>query len=163
MKLTAKQEKFCQAYIKLGDKSAAYREAYSTSKMKPGSINVKASELFKNGKITVRVQELQKEVKKKDKYTLEASIHRDLKLIQRYERALDILENIKSKPKAIDAAERTIKFIGANGYNSAQERLSKQHGFYEKDNEQKGSLVVESREERDNRIEELIRKRNAAK
>ena len=29
-----------------------------------------------------------------------------------------------------------VKFIGASGYNSAQERLSKQHGFYEKDNSQ---------------------------
>ena len=57
-KLTPKQEKFCRLYIELGDASEAYRQSYHCSKMKPETINVKASELLKNGKIAVRVQEL---------------------------------------------------------------------------------------------------------
>lgn len=57
-KLTPKQEKFCLLYIELGDASEAYRQSYHCSKMKPETINVKASELLKNGKIAVRVQEL---------------------------------------------------------------------------------------------------------
>lgn len=144
MSLTPKQEKFCQAYILLGDKSAAYREAYSTSKMKPETINVKAVQTFKQDKIRIRVEELQNVVRDKNKYTLEKSIQRDLNLIERYENALNVLENTKSRKKNIETAERTIKFIGASGYNSAQERLSKQHGFYEKDNNQKAppSFVV---------------------
>lgn len=57
--LTIKQEAFCQAYMRLGDKSAAYREVYSCSKMKPQTVYVKAQELFNNGKVTVRIEELQ--------------------------------------------------------------------------------------------------------
>lgn len=60
-KLTPKQEKFCQLYIELGDASEAYRQSYHCSKMKHETINVKASELLKNGKITVMVNELQAE------------------------------------------------------------------------------------------------------
>lgn len=60
--LTLKQEDFCQAYIRLGDKSAAYREAYSCSKMKPETVHVKANELSNVGKVSVRIKELQAEV-----------------------------------------------------------------------------------------------------
>lgn len=141
MPLTPKQEKFCQAFVLLGDKSAAYRKAYSTARMKPASINVNASKLCNNTKIALRIKELKSELEKKNIYTLEASIKRDLKLIERYEKALDILENPKSKDREIEAAERTIRFIGASGYNSAQDRLSKQHGFNEKDNSQKETSV----------------------
>ena len=160
-KLTPKQEKFCQAYVLLGDKSAAYREAYSTSKMKPGTINRKAVELYSYGKITARVAHLREKLEKQELYTLRDSIQRDLKLIQRYEKALDVLENQNSKDKEIEAAERMIKFIGASGYNSAQERLSKQHGFFEVDNTQKNPTDTRTPEERDARINELIGKYNA--
>lgn len=69
--LTAKQESFCQAYIKLGDKSAAYREVYDTSKMKPASVNRLAVALFDNIKITSRVAELQNELKKRNDVSID--------------------------------------------------------------------------------------------
>lgn len=56
--LTPKQETFCQEYIKCGNASEAYRQAYNTINMKPESINRKASELLDNGKITARIKEL---------------------------------------------------------------------------------------------------------
>jgi phage terminase small subunit len=62
--LTIKQEKFCQAYIETGNASEAYRQAYSCGNMKDSVINIKACELLKNGKISVRVRELQSELKK---------------------------------------------------------------------------------------------------
>lgn len=58
--LTQKQENFCLAYIETGNASEAYRRAYNASKMKQESIAVKASELLANGKVAVRVAELQK-------------------------------------------------------------------------------------------------------
>lgn len=61
-KLTVKQENFCQAYIRLGDKSAAYREAYNCENMKAETVNRNAFELFDNNKITTRILELQKQV-----------------------------------------------------------------------------------------------------
>ena len=55
MKLTIKQEKFCNYYLETGNASEAYRRAFSCGKMKSGTVNRKAIELFENGKITARV------------------------------------------------------------------------------------------------------------
>ena len=71
MKLSVKQENFCNYYIECGNASEAYRRAYSCSNMKDESINVKAVELLNNGKITVRVKELQEELQKKSDITKE--------------------------------------------------------------------------------------------
>lgn len=70
-KLSVKQENFCNYYLECGNASEAYRRAYSCSNMKDESINVKAFELLNNGKITVRVKELQEELKKKSDITKE--------------------------------------------------------------------------------------------
>jgi len=57
--LTPKQERFCQAYIKTGNASEAYRAAYDCSKMKPETVNRAAKQLLDNSKITARIKELQ--------------------------------------------------------------------------------------------------------
>lgn len=56
--LNPKQEKFCQLYVKLGNASEAYRQAYNST-AKPESVHVRGSELLANSKVLVRVQELQ--------------------------------------------------------------------------------------------------------
>lgn len=71
MKLSVKQENFCNYYIECGNASEAYRRAYSCSNMKDESINRKAIELLNNGKITARVKGLQEELKKKSDITKE--------------------------------------------------------------------------------------------
>lgn len=70
-KLTPKQEAFCLAYVETGNASEAYRRAYSAGSMKPDVIAVKASELLKNGKVTVRVQELQGDIQKRHEITVD--------------------------------------------------------------------------------------------
>jgi phage terminase small subunit len=55
--LTPKQEKFCQLYVEIGNASEAYRQAYN-SKSKPEAVNVRASEMLSDRKISVRVNEL---------------------------------------------------------------------------------------------------------
>jgi phage terminase small subunit len=60
--LTLKQEAFCQAYIRLGDKTAAYREAYSTGNMKNETIHSKANLLSNKGNVGARIKELQSTV-----------------------------------------------------------------------------------------------------
>lgn len=139
MALTNKQEIFCKEVLKQDTYSDAYRIAYVVKNMTDKQINEEASLLMKNPKVAQRVKELKSKIESKDLYTLEKSIKRDLKLIERYEAALDVLEDLKSKSKDIQAAERTIRYIGVTGYNSAQDRLSKQHGFNEKDNSQSKS------------------------
>lgn len=63
VKLTVKQEDFCQKYLELGNASEAYRQAYDAEDMNNNVVNTKASELLKNGKITVRLEQLRKEHK----------------------------------------------------------------------------------------------------
>lgn len=65
IKLTPKQERFCNTYVEIGNASAAYREAYSCDGMKDKTINEKASKLLKKDKISTRVKELQEELKQK--------------------------------------------------------------------------------------------------
>lgn len=73
MGLTAKQEAFCIEYVKRGSKSFsdAYRAAYNCEKMKPSTINTKASVLAQNGKITARINELRAEARHNAVVTVE--------------------------------------------------------------------------------------------
>lgn len=71
MKLSIKQEKFCNSYLECGNASDAYRYSYNCLNMKLEAINVKASQLLKKDKIRIRVEELQLELKKKTAITKE--------------------------------------------------------------------------------------------
>lgn len=71
LKLTPKQEKFCQKYIELGNASEAYRLSYDAQNMSATTVNTKASELLKNGKITVRLSQIQEEHKQRHNITVD--------------------------------------------------------------------------------------------
>jgi phage terminase small subunit len=58
MKLTIKQEKFCNLYIELGNASEAYRQAGYSQDVSEKSLNELASRLLKNVKIMSRLNEL---------------------------------------------------------------------------------------------------------
>ena len=165
-KLTKQQENFCQAFIRLGDKTAAYREAYNASNMKPETIYSRASKLSNEYKVSIRITELQaitKEISEQEfKHTIYDSLKLDLEMVERYKKHIAILENPESDAKQIEVAKRTIQFIGVAGFNAAQDRISKKQGFYEKDNEQKQPTITLSPEEREKRIAELTAKRNAS-
>ena len=75
MALTPKQEAFAQAIVTGINQSDAYRAAY---KVRPGtkaeSINVAASQLMADAKVTQRVAELREPVAKKAQITLESHL-----------------------------------------------------------------------------------------
>jgi phage terminase small subunit len=162
--LTIKQEAFCQAYIRLGDKSAAYREAYSTSRMKPETIHVKANELFNDGKVTVRIKELQIKLaaiaEKKFNITAEEML-RHLNVL-RNSRIDEYVEFKKGKLSFKDFNKLTqeqlmciesikeTRFgieIKLHGKDWTIEKINKHIGFYEKDNEQKQPLLTPEQKE----------------
>lgn len=70
--LTPKQEKFAQVYVETGNASEAYRQAYS---VKPGtkesSINVNASKLLADAKVSQRVAALQQKHEKRHEITVD--------------------------------------------------------------------------------------------
>lgn len=71
MKLTIKQEKFCNCFIECGNASDAYRMAYPTDNMKPETVNRKAYEMLENGKVSARIAEIQKHIRDKSEITKE--------------------------------------------------------------------------------------------
>lgn len=163
--LTLKQEAFAQAYVRLGDKSAAYREAYKCGKMKPLTINNNAYKLFDNNDITTRIAELTeiaKQISENEfKHSLSDSLKLDMEIVEKYKKHISVLENPDADYKEIEVAKRTIQFIGINGFNAAQDRVSKKLGFYEKDNEQRKNpaLIIEDELATKERIKALLEKR----
>jgi phage terminase small subunit len=81
VKLTLKQEQFCQAYIQNGgNASEAYRTAYNAEDMKPEVIHVKACELLKSGKVSVRIDELKDDILSRHQVTIDRVINEYSKL-----------------------------------------------------------------------------------
>ena len=104
MSLTTKQELFIQGLIKGYSQREAYKMAYEADNMKNESIDVKASNLFKQDKIRLRYEELKNELKEKAFYTVE--------------KANDDLNWIKLKAKE-DIEAKGIRQANANAYLNA--------------------------------------------
>ena len=68
MSLTTKQEIFVQRLLEGYSQREAYKFAYNCEKMKDESIDIEASKLFNNPKISLRYQELLDEYKEKAKW-----------------------------------------------------------------------------------------------
>jgi phage terminase small subunit len=72
--MTPKQEAFAVAYVETGNASEAYRRAYDASRTKPDVVHVKASQLLADGRVAVRVKELQAKAAEKAGITLESHL-----------------------------------------------------------------------------------------
>ena len=69
MGLTTKQEIFVQRLIEGNSQREAYKFAYDAENMKDETIDIEASKLFNNPKISLRYQELLDEYKEQAKWT----------------------------------------------------------------------------------------------
>lgn len=74
IKLTAKQENFCLAYIETNNASEAYRAAYNTSKMKPDTITNNAYKLTQDNDIATRLKQLREPIMERHKVTVDSLI-----------------------------------------------------------------------------------------
>lgn len=109
-KLTVKQENFCNYYIETGNASEAYRRAYSCSNMKDETVNVRASELLKDGKITVRVKQLQLALQKRSDITKDEAVQ-ELTNIVRF-RVTDVLSAKGMSVKVKNLADLPDEVVG---------------------------------------------------
>jgi len=90
--LTPKQQHFCRAVASGCTMSDAYREAYSTSRMKPATIHREATRLMSNPMITTRIEVLNRA---KDRAFIASAVSdRELVLTQLRE----IVVNAKGTP-----------------------------------------------------------------
>ena len=71
VKLTIKQENFCNYYVECGNASEAYRRAYNAVNMKDKTIWERASKLLNEYKVSTRVEELRKQANDMSKITKE--------------------------------------------------------------------------------------------
>ena len=74
-KLTTKQEAFVQGLVAGLSQTDAYKQAYDTSRMKDDTIYSRASELAKDGKVTVRYKELLKQFSNKALWSREQAFN----------------------------------------------------------------------------------------
>ena len=105
IKLTPKQEKFCQVYIETGNASEAYRQAYNTEKMKPESVNSKGYQLLQQVQITARLDELRAEHKKRHEITVDT-------LVAELEEARKLAFETEKAAAAVSATMGKAKLLG---------------------------------------------------
>lgn len=74
VKLTAKQEAFCQGIADGLGQADAYRAAYDAQDMKDNTIYPHASKLMKNDKVRIRIAELRESVQEKQLWSREMSV-----------------------------------------------------------------------------------------
>ena len=118
MKLTIKQEKFCNLYIELGNASEAYRQSYNCEKMKPESVNIKAFELLNNGKVTLRVDELRNELAKRHditKDTLIIELEEARQMAKDTAKASSMVSATMGKARIRGLDKQVIEHTGTNG------------------------------------------------
>lgn len=109
MNLTPKQEKFCHLYIELGNASEAYRQSYDAENMSENTLNVKACELLKNGKVSVRISELRLQHRKRHNMTVDDLIK---ELEEARQAALDPNLDKPQSAAAVSATMGKAKLLG---------------------------------------------------
>jgi len=159
--LTIKQEAFCQAYIRLGDKSAAYREAYSTSRMKNETVNNNAYKLLLNNEITTRIDFLRDDMQKRNKVEIDellialaGMVRFDVAELYNENGSLKNIHEMSLSARQMITQLDTFEAYDKNGDKlgetrkirtipklDAIEKLMKHLGAYEKDNRQKATVV----------------------
>lgn len=182
MELTEKQEKFCQAYIEFGNKSEAYRQAYDADAMNVNSVRVAANEVYNVPNVSLRIEELQKEIRERNKVKIDdvLGVLTDMlkfDISELYDEN-DNLKSIKEIPKEHRQMILSIKsfeeFQGSGvqreliGYTKEVrtlnkldviEKFMKHLGGYEKDNYQK-KIEVTNNIITDEKIAEIKSKLN---
>ncbi|MFZ4835773.1 terminase small subunit [Rouxiella sp. Mn2063] len=68
------EEKFAQSFVELGNASEAYRAAYKADKMSDNAISVEAHRVKERPRVSLRIKELQGEVKQRHNVTVDSLI-----------------------------------------------------------------------------------------
>ena len=129
-KLTPKQRKFAEEYVNTGNASEAYRRAYDVSETTSNDvIKVKASELLKNGNISVTVKELQKKEANKYEITRQEVAEGYFKMIKSWEYLMDLAakENLSKEQKAKFYLLK--EMVKGSDYRGAYDSIAKMFGL----------------------------------
>jgi len=141
-KLTPKQSKFAEEYVNTGNASEAYRRAYDVAKTTSNEvIAVKASELLKNGNISVRVKELQIKVSEAFQITRKEVAEGYFKMIKSWEYLMDLAAK-ESLTKDQKAKFYLLKeMVKGSDYRGAYDSIAKMFGLNAPDKQEIESTV----------------------
>jgi len=127
-KLTIRQERFCQEYIRSDSKSAAYRKAYNCQDAKPKTVNQNASKLLTNTNVQFRIEQLKAAVMR------QTTLSRAWVLEHLMENAAVCLGKKKLRmsraSKGGDVHEVEVTAHDASAANRALELLGKEAGMF---------------------------------
>ena len=129
-KLTPKQRKFAEEYVNTGNASEAYRRAYDVAETTSNNvIKVKASELLKNGNISVTVKELQKKEAESFQITRKEVAEGYFKMIKSWEYLMDLAakENLTKDQKAKFYLLK--EMVKGSDYRGAYDSIAKMFGL----------------------------------
>ncbi len=141
-KLTPKQRKFAEEYVNTGNASEAYRRAYDVAKTTSNDvIKVKASELLKNGNISVTVNELQKKEAEAFQITRKEVADGYFKMIKSWEYLMDLAakENLTKEQKAKFYLLK--EMVKGSDYRGAYDSIAKMFGLNAPDKQEIESTV----------------------
>lgn len=150
VKLTPKQEKFCQLYIELGNASEAYRQSYDCSKMASKTVNEVAARMLTNCKIAARVEELQREHRQRHNITVDKIIAdlqevRDICMGRKSVVLTDVIKN--AQEGSVNAVDSPVFVFEPTSANKALELLGKHLGMFTQKMKLSGDLHIEQRAE----------------
>ena len=133
VKLTPKQEKFCQLYIELGNASEAYRQSYDCSKMASKTVNEVAARMLTNCKIAARVEELQREHRQRHNITVDKIIAdlqevRDICMGRKSVVTTEVIKNAQEGD--VKAVDNPVFVFEPTSANKALELLGKHLGMF---------------------------------
>lgn len=105
IKLSPKREAFVQAFMRLNNQRHAYMEAYNCENCKETSIDVAASKLMRDAKVSLRLAELQAAAQKRNEITVDT-----ITAMLREDR--DLARDIQQPSAAVAAAMGLAKVHG---------------------------------------------------
>jgi phage terminase small subunit len=124
-KLTAKQERYCLAYIETGKGTDAYRLAYNAEKMSNEAIKAESGKLMAMPKIKARIAELRAPAARAAKITLESHLADLERLRDKAERTGDYGAAIRGEVARGRAAGLYVEKIDLTLTGSLAERLAR--------------------------------------
>jgi len=128
MKLTAKQEGFVLSILEGKSQIDAYKANYKCDTMSDDALYVRASEVMKNSKVSVRLEELRNEKAKESKWTLEKLIDEFVAVKEKCMQEEPVTKYDKELGEWIETGEYVFK---EHGVIKALENIGKLLGHYE--------------------------------
>lgn len=162
LKLTDKEELYCQNYVVCMNQSTAYRLAFEADAMNSNSVAVEACRLHSNPNITLRIKDIQKEAYERNKATIDELVNtlsnmvrfdiaelyddngnllpiKEMPLIARQMISEIASDHIRMGGEVVGETKK-VKTIAKL---DAVEKLMKHLGGYEKDNGQKNKTILD--------------------